>query len=150
MKLKIFNIRLTKEHLQNDQEELNQFLETISVKKTSCQLVNAQINYWSVLVFYDQKTSKEPRTGQVSKIFYPIDTELNEQEQKMLDSFKIWRQTKANELNLPTYMICSNSELVTLVKVRPDSIEKLVSIKGFGDQKIAKFGDEIIAFLNSF
>jgi hypothetical protein len=46
-------------------------------------------------------------------------------------------------------MICSNSELVTLVKVRPDSIEKLVSIKGFGDQKIAKFGEGIIAFLNS-
>jgi len=46
-------------------------------------------------------------------------------------------------------MICSNSELVTLVKERPDSAEKLIGIKGFGDQKIAKFGEEIIAFLNS-
>ena len=149
MKLKVFNIRLTKEHLQSDQEELNQFLEAISVKKTSCQLINAQINFWSILVFYDQKTTREPRTSQVSKFFYTVDTELDEQEQKILDSLKIWRQEKASELNLPTYMICSNSELVTLVKVRPDSIEMLVSIRGFGDQKIAKFGEEIIAFMNS-
>ena len=150
MKLKVFNIRLTKEHLQKDEEELNQFLETVSVKKTSCQLINAQINYWSILVFFDQKTSREPLTSQLSKINYPIDTVLNEEEQKILDNFKIWRQSRANALNLPAYMICSNSELVTLVKVRPDSIEKLVSIKGFGDQKIAKFGEEIIAFLNSY
>ena len=150
MKLKVINIRLTKEHLQKDEEELNQFLETVSVKKTSCQLINAQVNFWSIVVFYDQKPTREPRTSQLSKIAYTIDTALNEEEQKMLDSFKIWRQTRANELNLPTYMICSNSELTTLVKVRPDSIEKLVSIKGFGDQKIAKFGEEIIAFLNSF
>jgi superfamily II DNA helicase RecQ len=68
----------------------------------------------------------------------------------MPDSFKIWGQARASELNLLTYMICSNSELVTLVKFRPYSIEKLSTIKGFGDQKIAKFGDEIIAFLNSF
>ncbi|MGZ7109214.1 MAG: HRDC domain-containing protein, partial [Methanobacterium sp.] len=85
----------------------------------------------------------------VSKLFYPVDTELNEQEQKILESLKIWRQTKADEFNLPTYMICSNSELVTLVKVRPDSIEKLSGIRGFGDQKIARFGEEIIAFMNS-
>lgn len=114
MKLRVFNIRLTKEHMQSDQEELNQFLGAISVKKTSCQLINAQINFWSILVFYDQKTTKESRTSLTSEMFYPIDTELSEQEQKILDSLKIRRQTKASELNLPTYMICSNSELVTL------------------------------------
>lgn len=150
MKLKVFNIRLSKDHLQNDQNELNEFLETISVKKTSCQLINSQPDYWSILVFYDQKTTKEPRTNQTNKISYPLDTALTEEEQKILDSFKIWRQTKASELNLPAYMICSNSELMTLAKIRPETIEQLVKIKGFGDQKIAKFGDDIIALLNSF
>ena len=52
-------------------------------------------------------------------------------------------------LNLPAYKICNNSELVTLEKERPDSVDKLVSIKGFGDQKIVKFGEEIVAYLNS-
>jgi len=149
MKLKVFNIRLTKDHLQTDQDNLNEFLETISVKKTSCQLINAQPNYWSILVFYDQKIAKEPRSNLTDKISYPIDTALSEDEQKILDNFKIWIQTKANELNLPSYMICSNSELLTLVKIRPVSIDQLTKIKGFGDQKIAKFGEDIIALLNS-
>jgi len=39
MKLKVINIRLTKEHLQKDEEELNQFLETVSVKKQAASLL---------------------------------------------------------------------------------------------------------------
>jgi superfamily II DNA helicase RecQ len=149
MKLKVFNIRLTKDNLEKDQNDLNEFMDNVSVKKTSCQLVDAQVNYWSILVFYDQKTNKEPKANQSSKISYPADTILAEEEQKILDNLKIWRQSKANELNLPTYMICSNAELLALVKTKPDSVDKLTYLKGFGDQKIAKFGDQIIAFFNS-
>jgi superfamily II DNA helicase RecQ len=107
-------------------------------------------DFWSVLVFYDQKTTREPRVQQPEKVSFPLDTELTYVEQKIFEAFKIWRQTKANDLNLPAYMICSNSELISLVKTRPESIDQLIKIKGFGDQKIAKFGDEIIALLNSF
>jgi superfamily II DNA helicase RecQ len=151
MKIKTFKIRLSDDHLTNDENEFNQFVESISVKKTSCQHVtNDKSNYWSILVFYDQKTTREPRIQQPEKASFPIDTELTDVEQKIFEAFKIWRQTKANDLNLPAYMICSNSELISLVKTRPEAIEKLIYIKGFGDQKIAKFGDDIIALLNSF
>ena len=151
MKIKVFTIRLSDDHLNHDQDELNLFLETVSTKKTSCQLItNDKINYWSILVFYDQKTDREPRIQQPEKVSYPLDTELTDAEQKIFEAFKIWRQTKANELNLPAYMICSNSELISLAKTRPETIEQLIKIKGFGEQKIAKFGDEIIALLNSF
>lgn len=151
MKIKTFKIRLTDDFQISDENDFNQFVETISVKKTSCQMVtNDKSNYWSILVFYDQKTTKEPRVRQPEKVSFPLDIELTDPEQKIFEAFKIWRQTKANDLNLPAYMICNNSELISLVKTRPDSIDQLVKIKGFGDQKIAKFGDEIIALLNSF
>ena len=151
MKIKVFKIRLSDDHLNHDQDELNLFLETVSTKKTSCQLVtNDNIIYWSILVFYDQKTTREPTVQQPEKVSYPLDTDLTDAEQKIFEAFKIWRQTKANERNLPAYMICSNTELISLVKTRPETIEQLIKIKGFGEQKIAKFGDEIIALLNSF
>lgn len=151
MLIKTFKIRLSDDHRTNDENEFNQFLETFSIKKTSCQLVtNDKSNFWSVLVFYDQKTNREPRVQQPEKVSFPIDAQLTDIEQKIFDAFKIWRQTKANDLNLPAYMICSNSELISLVKTRPESLEQIIKIKGFGDQKIAKFGDEIIALLNSF
>jgi superfamily II DNA helicase RecQ len=151
MQIKTFKIRLTDEHLIPDQDELNLFLETVTTKKTSCQLVtNDKSNYWSILVFYDQKTTREPRAQQTEKVSFPLNTELTDAEQKIHEAFKIWRQTKANELNLPAYMICSNAELISLVKTRPETIEQLLKLKGFGDQKIAKFGEDIIALLNSF
>ena len=150
MKIKLFKIRLSDDHLQSNQDVLNEFLETVSVKKATCQLIDEGSRYWSIVVFYDQKASGEPRPGRSEKIHHPVDTILTESEQKIFEAFKTWRQTKASELNLPSYMICSNSELMTLVKERPDSIEQLIKIRGFGDQKTAKFGDDIIALLNSF
>jgi superfamily II DNA helicase RecQ len=151
MKIKIFKIRLSDDYLIHDEDELNLFLDIISTKKTSCQLVtDDRTNYWSILVFYDQKTVREPNAQKSEKVSFPLNIELTELEQKIYEAFKIWRFTKAKELNIPAFMICSNSELTTLSKTRPDTIDQLSKIKGFGGQKIAKFGEEIIALLNSF
>ena len=46
-------------------------------------------------------------------------------------------------------MICSNKELISIAKVKPQNFEELEKIKGFAGQKIAKFGSDIIALLNS-
>lgn len=43
----------------------------------------------------------------------------------------------------------SRQELITIAKVKPQSLDELSKIKGFGGQKISKFGDDIIALLNS-
>ena len=46
-------------------------------------------------------------------------------------------------------MVWHNTELMTIAKVKPQSLDELSNIKGFGGQKIAKFGDDILALLNS-
>jgi hypothetical protein len=38
MQVKVFHIRLTKEKVQTDQENLNSFLDSVVVKKTSTEL----------------------------------------------------------------------------------------------------------------
>jgi len=151
MKIKVLQIRLSNPNMIHDQDEINLFFESVLVKKTSCQLISDEKEkYWSIIIFYDHKNSSEPKQSKTDKISFTMDTALTEIEKKIFDAFKIWRQSKANELGLPSYMICSNTELITLVKVKPDSIEGLARIKGFGEQKIAKYGDDIIALLNSF
>jgi len=151
MKIKTFKIRPSDDYLIHDEEDLNLFLETVSTKKTSCQLVtNDKSNYWSILVFFDQKTTGESNVQKSNKVSFPQNTELTELEQKIYEAFKTWRFVKAKELNIPAFMICSNSELITLSKTRPETIGQLSKIKGFGEQKIAKFGEDIIALINSF
>jgi superfamily II DNA helicase RecQ len=151
MNIKAFKIRLSNDYLDLDQDKLNRFLETVTTKKTSCQLVTEDnVNYWSILVFYDQKTKEEPKIQKQEKVSVPLNAVLTETEQKIYEAFKTWRFSKAKELNLPSFMICSNAELITLSRTRPETIDQLSKIKGFGGQKIAKFGEDIIALLNAF
>ena len=148
MKLKVFHIRLTKENLQTDQDNLNNFLDSVIVKKTSTELVNGQPNFWSNLVFFDeQKAEKQEKTS--DKISVTDDNELTEDEKIIFSNLKQWRQDKATQLNIPNFMVCHNTELMTIAKVKPQTLDDLSKIKGFGGQKIAKFGDDILALLNS-
>lgn len=145
MKIKTFQIRLTNDFWQSDQDFLNEFMDDVIVKKTSTQLIIGQINYWSILVFYeDQKTEK-----QSDKFAVTSDTELTADEKRIYDTLKQWRLDKARELNIPRFMVCHNTELMTVAKVKPQTLDDLIKIKGFGEHKISKLGDEILAVLNS-
>ena len=148
MKVKVFHIRLTKEYFQTDQDNVNSFLESVTVLKTETELVSGQVNFWSILTFYDIK-EKNIKEKDSNKISYTVATELTVEEKKYFESLKLWRQDKAALLGIPSFMICHNIELVTIAKEKPTKVEDLNKIKGFSKRKIAKFGDDIISLLNS-
>lgn len=149
MKIRHFHIQLSKENLQADQDNLNSFLESVTVKKTATELIKGQPNYWSILVFYDdQKVERQEKSS--DKITVTSDTELTDEEKRIYETLKHWRQDKASQLNVPNFLICHNTELMTIAKVKPTALNELSKIKGFGGgQKIAKYGDDIITVLNS-
>ena len=61
-----------------------------------------------------------------------------------------WRTRKANELNLPFYMILPHKTLITLVNLLPCSLPALITVKGMGRKKVSRFGEEILAIILSF
>ena len=149
MKVKAFQIRLSKEYLEGDIQFINESIEFIDVKRVMSELITGQIERWSVLIFYeDQKDSVT--SSRHDKVSYSKDAELSDDEKVIFAALKEWRLDQATELSLPAYMICSNAELVTVVKTRPESKEELLRLKGFGEHKIAKYGGDILAILNSF
>ncbi|MFV0159444.1 HRDC domain-containing protein [Empedobacter falsenii] len=150
MKIKHFYIRLNKENLQIDQDTLNSFLDNVVVKKTVTELINGESNFWSILVFYEeQKTNRQDRNSEKNAVI--SETELTEEEKNIYDVLKEWRQDKASELNVPSYVVAHNTELMTITKIKPQSVDELSKVKGFvsGGQKITKYIDDIIAVLNS-
>ena len=148
MKVKVFQIRLIKEQLHIDQENLNNFLDSVIVKKTATELIPGQPDFWSVLVFYDErKAGIQERPS--DKMAVTSDSELSEDEKIIVETLKQWRHDKATQLQIPNYMVCHNSELLTIAKVKPQNLYDLTKIKGFGRRKTAKFGDDIITVLNS-
>lgn len=139
MAIKVCNIRLDKEHLQLDQNRMNAFLDTVSVKLTSSNFVTtATTDYWSVLVFYDEKKQAESHIPE---------SILTNEEMEIYEALKAWRNNKAAELNLKQYLISHNSELMNVAIHKPKTLAALKRIKGFGEVKTAKFGQDIIAVL---
>jgi superfamily II DNA helicase RecQ len=154
MKAKLFQVRLAKDHAEQDQESMNSFLDTVTVKRMSTDLVAGSSGFWSVLVFFEsQKTATISKVStpklSTDKFFFPADTTLDDKEQRSFDALKQWRYEKAQEIGLPPFMICSNSELITVVKVKPKLFEDFNRIKGFGAQKIAKYSDDMLAVIHS-
>ena len=78
MKIKVFHIRLSREYLQSDQEKINEFIENVEVKKTALELISGQINFWSIVVFYENPKEEIEYKSKSNKISYPTDTELTE------------------------------------------------------------------------
>ena len=147
MKVKICNLRLGDEHLQTDQDILNNFLKDVTVVKTASELTNGKLNMWSVLIFYEDKASSKSRDS--VKVDNNIDDDLNEIEEKKFELLKKWRQQKSIEVGIPAYMICHNKDLIAIIKTNSSILEDLQSIRGFGEKKIASYGDEIIEIMKS-
>ena len=149
MKVKAFQIRLSKDHLEGDIQLINESIEFVDVKRVMSELITGQMERWSVLIFYEDQKDRAT-SNRKDKVSYSKDDELSDDEKEVFAALKEWRIDQATELSLPAYMICSNAELVTVVKMKPETREDLLKLRGFGEQKTTKYGSDILAILNSF
>ncbi|MDQ3818019.1 MAG: HRDC domain-containing protein [Acidobacteriota bacterium] len=92
--------------------------------------------------------SGETRSTRKRRAPQPPPRPLTREEKQVVKSLKKWRLAKANELNVPAYMICPDRTLEHLALERPTTTEALISIHGLGESKIARFGAELLAALN--
>lgn len=146
MQIKIFSIRLGDNLTEIDQNSLNDFLGTIVFKKSTVQFVEVENPFWSVVVHFEDK---ELIKKEVKKQDQKIDVVLNAKEETLFNHLKKWRNEKAVALSFAPFMICNNSELKHIAVLQPNCINDLKQIKGFGDLKTNKYGDDIIALLNA-
>lgn len=144
MQVKVFSIRLESTFLGQDQQKLNEFLATITFKKSSVQFVESEESYWSVLVHYDVLEHEIP-AKQERKAF----EDLAPNDKQIYGYLNQWRTEKADELKQKKFMICHNSELIDLAMYKPSNFDELQQIKGFGKQKAEKFGEDILSILNA-
>ncbi len=151
MKIKTFQIRLG-DQLHQDEQTLNEFMETVTIKKTTTEFVTDSVNYWSIIVYYEDGASRKPsfvKENTADKLSFPSDAVLSNEEETVFRALQNWRNDIAIRTSLPGYMICNRSELVTISKIRPRNLEELGKIKGFSSKKLMKYGDDVLALLNS-
>lgn len=152
MNLKLFNTRLTADNALGDQEAINSFMNSVSVKKTATQFVPGNPDCWSILVFYEDYNGAHngSKTKEVEKGPVISEADLTDEEKNIYTALRLWRKERAAEINQPEYIVCHNATLMQVAREKPQDLLSLSKIKGIGDQKILKYGDDIIAILNAF
>jgi superfamily II DNA helicase RecQ len=168
MKLKTFYLRLSREHLQEDETKLNEFISTVKVEQIETHLVDGKVNFWSVLVFYDQmgsvisdsenikleipktktqKTAPKTTSSPFISTLSPDDLTLNEEEEILYDLLRRWRTQTADSQNVANYMVAHNSELIRIVKSNPNSTEDIHKIKTWKGEKSKQYAQEVWAII---
>lgn len=143
MKVKVLKVRISEEFQTTDETLVNNFLSRYDVVNMNSKLVQDEINYWSVLVYYQEK-SKQTNSNKVS---VSSEEELSEDEKIIYNKLKDWRFEKSKELDQPPYIIFHNTHLMSIAKFKPYNLRDLEQISGLGESKIKRYGTEIIEVL---
>lgn len=68
---------------------------------------------------------------------------------EVLERLKQWRIQRATKDKVPAYIVAHDSVLELIASRLPQSSQALLGIKGFGTNKLANYGDEILAITKS-
>jgi superfamily II DNA helicase RecQ len=123
-------------------------MDSVSVRKTATQYVPGNPDFWSILVFYEDQNGAQSKEPDKQPLLTEAD--LTDDEKQIVTALKLWRKDKAAEINLPEYIVCHNATLIAVAQAKPQNLEELSKVKGLGTQKVAKYGDDIMAILNAF
>lgn len=171
MQVKIFQIRISDNFQKSDENLVRNFVSRCQILRIETQLVREEINYWSVLIFYneindltkannlDNIVNSKFTIRQFHKYNPKDNIEINEKlniigqpstvELMIYNKLKKWREEKARKSNSPVYIILQNSHLMSMARHLPRNLEDLENINGVGKPEIEKFGREILTILEN-
>ncbi|OQO89789.1 ATP-dependent DNA helicase [Saccharomonospora piscinae] len=69
-------------------------------------------------------------------------------DEDLLERLRQWRSARAKELNVPAFVVFTDSTLVAIAEQRPADTRALVSISGIGASKLERFGEDVLAVVN--
>jgi len=142
MKCKVFRIRLQEEYTASDEAALDEFLNVVTPKRILASIAGDHDDCWSVLLFYEDEPSASSEEHDLEE-----DIILTPYEQMDYEDLRRWRSERANQDGLAPYMIAHNDCLKQMVKLPVRTREDLLRIKGFGQKRTDKYGDDILKVL---
>ncbi|OBT13385.1 ATP-dependent DNA helicase RecQ [Vibrio sp. UCD-FRSSP16_10] len=73
---------------------------------------------------------------------------LSAQDSELFEKLRELRASLAKEQNVPAYVICHDASLADIALKRPDSLTALLEVSGFGEAKVAKYGEAIVELMS--
>jgi uncharacterized protein YpbB len=95
------------------------------------------------------KASIEPMSFKIERKVN-ADTLLNQPHGELYSIVKLWRDSKAEDLNVSNFLVIPYKTLKQIAHEQPCTISDLKTIKGMGKKKIDQFGEEIIQIIRRY
>lgn len=179
MKCKTFKIHLREEAENLEETKFNEFLESVTLSQIFASVVGSEfwsiVVFYEEGAAASQSLARENRFAESGTIrfpqasqtedFQPVKTTLEkpnkiesapvepvvltaEQEKRFL-ALRNWRNEQASQNGLAPYMIAHNDSLMQIAIVQVENKEDLLQIRGFGEKRAEKYGDEILRILSA-
>jgi superfamily II DNA helicase RecQ len=97
---------------------------------------------------YDAFRVEQPLVD-VQEIVSAYKDNENIEETMLYQALKKYRLEKSREEKVKPYFIYNNNELNNLMTNMPSTLAELKNVQGFGEVKVNKYGEEILAILNA-
>ncbi len=174
MKCKVFKIHPENDF---DETNLNKFLENVTLNQVFAAIVSDEKPFWSMLVLYEDKMNSSaekllrletveqsrnmgelifeptkpiaPRKEIAATAnFAPEPIKLNAEQENFYNALRTWRNERASRDGVPPYLIAHNDSLMQMATMSIKTQEDLLQVKGLGEKRVQKYGDEILRILN--
>lgn len=95
--------------------------------------------FWSVAVQYETLVKGEEKVR-----------DLDEAQQLLYNRLREWRKKQGEKEGMPVFIIATNQHLVSMVRLKVQSLEGFKQIKGFGQKRVQNYGKAIIGMVKVF
>jgi ATP-dependent DNA helicase RecQ len=68
-------------------------------------------------------------------------------DEQLVGRLRTWRLERSQEDSVPAYVVLHDATLRELASLRPQTLEELADVKGFGPVKLERYGDDLLAVL---
>jgi ATP-dependent DNA helicase RecQ len=97
----------------------------------------------------EPKKVPAPKERKASKSGRAVAVELPEEAVGVFERLRAWRAATAKEQGVPAYVVFHDATLREIALTRPSSLAGLGTVGGVGENKLAKYGEQILQVLEA-
>ncbi|MBF0452068.1 MAG: HRDC domain-containing protein [Candidatus Magnetomorum sp.] len=130
--------------------EMNAFLKSHKVINIRKEFANNSDNlYWCFLVEYVAEESESAKQNKAVKNTIDYKEVLSPEDFSVYAQIREWRKEVAEKNGLQLYAILKNEQMATIAQEKITSLDKLAQIPGIGEQRIKKYGKDILEIMKN-
>ena len=117
---------------------------TLVLTESSSQVLSRQRR-----VLLRREPERPARTVKAAKTRSAVPVNLPTDAVPVFDQLRTWRAATAKEQGVPAYVIFHDATLRQIAAESPASLAELATVSGVGENKLAKYGQQILAILTA-